>query len=234
MARGTNLERVQDIQRASKRAKAGDQLSLAELALIWGVGKGAFVNVRERMGGFPDPTPGPGNSLLYPAVDALKVMLEYETRADAAERERQTRAAAILGMRGGRGRRKKDEVHLPPSELLKLSRLRAEIEQRERDQGLYVLRSEVENLFGDVFGVQSEWLGQLSLKCDPNGLWDPEVRAAVDEAGRECLLLIHAELSDMLPEDADSGPRRAKKPRGAGNRAGRASPRRKPQRRAEE
>lgn len=227
MARGTNLDRVRDIQAALKRAKPGDELSLAECAMIWGIGKGSFVNVRERMGKFPAPKPGAGNSILYPARQALEAMLEYETRADAAERDRQKRAAAIMGMTGGRGRRKAEEVFLPPSEMLKLSRLRAEIEQREREQGLYAPIADLRNLLASVFGTLSETLGRLELKADPNGLWEPEVRQAVQAAGRECLLLIHAQVSDMLGPDADNGPPRTKKPRSPGNGSGLAPARRK-------
>ena len=105
MARGTNLTRVQDIRGALKRAKAGDLLSLTDCAMIWGISKGAFVNVRNRMATFPDGQEGAKNTILYPAVAALNAMLEHETRADAAEQERQQRAAAILGMNGKRGRR---------------------------------------------------------------------------------------------------------------------------------
>lgn len=229
MARGTNLERVQDLQRAMKRARPDDVLSLAELALIWGIGKGAFVNIRNRMGGFPDAAPGPQNSLLYPALKALKVMLEHETRADAAEQERASRAAAILGMDGRKGgRRKADEVVLPPSELLKLSRLRAEIEERERTQGEYVKLADVRAQGARVYSVMSETLGQLSMKADPNGLWPPEVREAVDKAGRQQLLVVHRELSDMLGPDADSEPSRPSKSGNASSRARGASPRRRP------
>lgn len=231
MARGTNLDRVKDLQAALKRAKPGDKLALAECAIIWGIGKGAFVNVRNRMADFPDPEPGPANSLLYEARPAIQAMLNYETRADAEERERQARAAAVMGMKGGRGRRKKDEIFLPPSELLKLSRLRAEIEQREREQALYVKRREVEDMLGDIFGIQSEHLGQLSLKADPNGLWDPEMRAAVDAAGRDVLLLIHGKISHMLPKDADRRPGRTKKSGSQGSGSGGAPARRQRTRR---
>jgi hypothetical protein len=224
VARGTNLDRVRDIQAALKRAKPGDELSLAECAMIWGVSKGSFINRREQMAKFPNAKPGAGNSLLYPAQAALRAMLEHETRADEAERERQTRAAAIMGMSGGRGRRKVEEVFLAPSEMLKLSRLRAEIEQREREQGLYAPIADLRNLLASVFGTLSETLGRLELKADPNGLWEADVRQAVQAAGRECLLLIHAQVSDMLGPDADNGPPRTKKPRGAASGSGLAPP----------
>lgn len=223
MARGTNLTRVQDIRGALKRAKAGDLLSLTDCAMIWGISKGAFVNVRNRMATFPDGQEGAKNTILYPAVAALNAMLEHETRADAAEQERQQRAAAILGMNGKRGRRKQEQVYLPPSEMLKLSRLRAEIEERERNMGLYTKTADVRALLAAIFSIQTDCLGHLENKADPNGQWPAALREEVGKAGRACLLQIHRQLSHMLPPDADSGPRRASKPRSKAD-----SPRRKP------
>jgi hypothetical protein len=228
MARGTNLQRVKDLQSAIRRAKPDDKLSLTELAMIWGVTKGAFVNVRQKMMGFPAGEQGPGNSTLYPATPALKIMLDYETRADEEERERQSRAAAIMGLdRKGPGRRKKAEVFLPPSELLKLSRLRAEIEERERNQGEYVPRSDVRATAARVYALLSEHLGQLELRVDPNGLLPAETRNRIGENGRKALLAIHSELSDMLGGDVDHGPSGTETARGAARRTGAASPRRK-------
>jgi hypothetical protein len=227
MARGTNLERVKALQSGVKRAKLGDKLSFTELALLWGVSKGAFTNVRQRMTGFPAGEPGPGNSILYPAKQALEVMLEYETRADAAEQERQSRAAAIMGLDRKGGRRKKEQVYLPPSELLKLSRLRAEIEERERNQGEYVPRAEVRATAARTYAILSEHLGQLDLRVDPNGLLPAETRAKLGEQGRKALLAIHAELSDMLGADVDHGPSRTPKRRGPAGGAERTPPRRK-------
>ncbi len=227
MARGTNLERVKALQAGLKRAKADDKLSFTELTLLWGVSKGAFTNVRQKMLGFPSPEPGPGNSVLYPAREALSVMLEYETRADEAERERQQRAAAIMGLNRKGGRRPKDEVYLPPSELLKLSRLRAEIEERERNQGEYVHRAEVRATAARIYAILSEHLGQLEARVDPNGLLTAELRAKAGEQGRKALLAIHAELSDMLGADVDHGPGRTQGARKSAGRPKRAPARRK-------
>lgn len=227
MARGTNLTRVKDLQAAIRRAKKGDALSLTELAMIWGVSKGAFVNVRQKMVGFPAGEQGPGNSILYPAAEALKIMLDYETRADEEERERQSRAAAIMGLNRKNGRRPKAEVFLPPSELLKLSRLRAEIEERERNQGEFVPRSDVRSTAARIYAVLSEHLGQLELRVDPNGLLPAETRNRIGAEGRKALLAIHSELSDMLGADVDHGPGRTETARGPAGKPRAAPARRK-------
>lgn len=209
-----------------KKAGPDDRLSLSELAMIWGVSKGAFVNLREKMADFPDSIEGPRNSLIYPASGALKAMLEYETRADEAELERQRRAAQIMGMDRGRGRRKRQEIFLPPGEMLKLSRLRAEIEQREREQGEYVHRDKVRGVAARIYGVLNDHLSQLETRVDPNGLLPTEVRAKIGEDGRAALLAIHADLSDTLGVDADDRPSRAARPRKQAPRPKRAQARR--------
>lgn len=227
MTRGANLERVTRLQSAMKRAGADDKLSHTELAQLWGISKGAFTNLRNRVDGFPDGEEGPRNSLLYPAKAALKALFEYETRADQAEQERQKRAAEILGMDRGRGRRKRDEIILPPSEMLKLSRLRGEIEQREREQGEYIHRDKVRGVGARIYGVLNDALSRLEERVDPNGLLPAEQRARIGELGRTALVAIHADLSETLGIDADDGPSRAEGTARPPRRVKRAPARRK-------
>lgn len=216
MARGSNLERIQRLRAAQKRAKADDMMTLTELQHLWGSSKGAFVNTRNKMAEFPEPQQGNANQLIYPAAPAIKAMLEHETREDAAEQERRERAMAIMGGQT-KGRKKKDEVYLPPSELLKYSRLQAEIEERERNQGAYIPISDVSGTAARIYAIISDHLGQLETRVDPNGLLPSETRVKLGELGRSAQLAIHKELSDMLGSDVDDHasrpPQRRKAPR---------------------
>lgn len=211
MARGSNLDRIGRLEAAHKKARKGQKLSLTELAALFGVAKGTFVNTRNKIAAFPDPEQGSGNQILYPAKAAIKALLDYETRADDEELERQKQAAAIIGAAERPRGKKKTDVFLPPSEMLKLSRLRAEIEERQRQQGEYVPISEMRNLAARIYGVLNDQLSQLELRVDPNGLLPAEVRLKVSELGRAAMLEIHRDMSDTLGVDVDDKPSRAQK-----------------------
>lgn len=214
MARGSNIERITRLQNALRRAKPEDVLSNTELVHLVGMAsKGAFTNLRNQVENFPAAQDGPRGSLLFPARAAIEALLKYETREDEEELERQARAAAILGLGGKGGKRPKNAVILPPSELLKLSRVRAEIEERERTQREYIPASDVTATAARIYAILSDHLSTLEQRVDPNGLLPVETRAAIGEQGRTAQLAIHAELSDMLGVDVDDGPSRTAKPR---------------------
>ena len=194
---------------------------------MWGTGKGAFTNLRHRVAGFPEAEEGPRGSNLYDAPKALKALLDYETRADAEEMARQKRAAEIIGIGSKPGRKKKaPEIFLPPSEMLKLSRLRAEVEEREREQGQYIHRDKVRGTATRIYRTLNESLSMLEVRVDPNGLLSADLRMKVSELGRTALLAIHRELSDTLGLDVDDLPSGTARATSKAKRAKRAQPRR--------
>ena len=232
MARGSNIERVNRLKAAltkAKRAKAKNpMLSNTELVHLYGVSKGAFTNVKNQISAFPDAEEGPRNTLLYPAVAAIEALIAYETREDEEEAARRKLANDIVGASGNRGRRKKSpEIFLPPSEMMKYSRLQAEIEERERQQGEYIPVQEVRDLAAAIYGVVKEPLQQLELKVDPNGLLTAEQRAKISELGRTALLGIARQIEGALGIDADDHASRSKTPARKAKRASKPRARRK-------
>lgn len=201
MRDGPNLTRRADLKSALRRAKPADNLTLEALAIIWGTTKSRFVSVRNTMPDFPQPMAGQGNGYIYPAAKALKAMLAHETRHDDAAKARAARTNAILGRSGRKGDAADVGAHTP-SELATLSRMAAEAEQRERDQGMYVPVAEQAAIAGDVFSEISEFMRGLSNKLDPHGLLPPETRTLVDTLGDELLLRIHRKMKDVLSPDA--------------------------------
>lgn len=191
-------------------------LTLANLAVVWGVSKARFVSVMPQIVGMPEHIEQ-GNVHIFPAKAALQAMLRHETRHDDAARQREERTKAILG-----GLRKEREeaatAGIPPRELQILNRLAAEIEERERLQREYIPAAEVSRTAGDVFSALSEFMASLSNRVDPNGLLDPRLRALIDTNGAEALLGFHKTLKVLLNADAVTGPpggapSRARKPR---------------------
>jgi hypothetical protein len=216
MAGVANPNRRGDIGRALKRTKPDTMLSLENLATIWGVQKSRFVSVKNEIPDFPAPIQQ-GTAHVFPARVALKAMQLYERRHDDAAKRQQARTDAILGtVRAGR----LDEVDTGhnPRDLAVLSRLAAETEERERMQGLYVLKSEVARVCGDAFSEITDFCSRLSNEIDPHGRLDPQVRSKIDKRAKEALLRSHRILKDMLeanakPADHRSPPRSSRKAR---------------------
>lgn len=228
MASGKNIERVNRLKAAltkAKRQKAKKpKLTNTELCGIVGVSKGAFTQLKNQIADFPAHEDGPRGSQVFPAIEALQALIDHETSEDAEEAARRAIANEIVGASKPRGRKKKSpEVWLPPSEMMKYSRLQAEIEERERTMGEYIPVQDVRDLAGRIYTRLKQPLQQLELKVDPNGLLSADQRAKISELGRTALLAIAREMEEALDIDADDyagrfedaagASRRTKKPR---------------------
>lgn len=232
MARGTNIERVARLKaaltKAKKVAKQKPTLSNTELTALFGVSKGAFTNVKAQIADFPDGVEGPRNQVLYPAIPALTALIAYETREDEEEAARRALANEIVGASKPRGRRKKSpEVFLSPTEMLKYSRVQAEIEERQRLQREYVPKQEVSSLASRIYEKIKDPLQQLELKVDPNGLLSAEQRTLISELGRTALLGIAREIEGALGIDVDDHASRSATPAKSAGRAKKPRVRRK-------
>lgn len=182
------------IAEALRTAKKGESIGLTELAKVWGVGKPAFVNVRDRIADFPAATQN-GNVYVYPRLKALQALDRYERRADDATAAKQARLAKLVGV-------PMEDSRLSLSDLIKANQLQADIDNRIAAQKLIVPKAAVQSTAAKVFERLSRTLSDLGTVVDPNGQFTTEVRAAADKAGKELLLRIHADLKDMLSEDA--------------------------------
>lgn len=201
MAEVSNYKRRADLKAALRRVKPDDFLELEHVALLWGTTKQRFVTVRNGMADFPDPLPGQGNKYIYPARKAITAMLAYETRHDDAAKVRAARTNAILG-RGGSRKGGDEAASHTVNELATLARMRAEIEEQEREQGFYVPVAEVAAVAGEVFEAISEFMGTLANKMDPHGLWPAELRAQIEVQGADALLQLHRKMKNVLSPDA--------------------------------
>lgn len=204
MGASPNPNRRSDIAAALKRAKPNDMITLEDLAFIYGTTKGPFVTAKKQMTGMPAPVLQ-GTVHTYPARAALQAMLNYEKRNDAIADDRAKRTNAILG---NLVKDRMDETAsnaLPARELQILNRMATEIEERERNQRLYIHASEVSQTAGEVFSELSEFMAGLSNKIDPNGLLDPALRAVIDTNGSEALLGFHKRLKLLLDADVLAG-----------------------------
>lgn len=224
MAKSSPTRRA-DLDAALKRFKKGESISLEDLGRLWGVSKARFVNVRNDIADFPEHVGKQGNALLYPARPALESLLRHEKRHDSRVSARSAKVAKILGSRGDQA---EEEGALPPSEMLALARAGAEIEKRRRLQGELMLGSAVAETAAQVFGYMSQTLGKLSDSVDPNGKLPGPTRTLLDGLGKDLLLRMHDDLSDMLGGNADAIPSRTAPARARTNRTRRTASRRKP------
>lgn len=218
-----SVRRRADLQAAAKAFKKADTITLADLALLWGVSKPRFINIRNTIPDFPEPIGKQGNTDLYNAKAAVQGLLTYETRNDTVTAAKASKVRAILGAADPG----EDDQALPPSEMLALSRARAEIEKRMVEQGELVRFIDVQHTIAQVFGHISNVVGKLSDSVDPNGALPGHVRQSLDGLGKELLLRIYADLNDMLAEDANSDARGTEAARVRPDKPRRAPPRQK-------
>lgn len=225
------IKRRSRLKRAAKSAKKGEEISLEFAAYLWAVTKARFVNVKAQIEEFPEPSskdPKTG-ALSYPAVEAIKALVEWEHRDDAVAAEKVKRHRRLLGG-AENDAPPEDEVIMPPSELLKYDQLSTSLQRREIEQKNLLRAADVAARAAEAFSKMAGVCGSLANVTDPNGLWPAEVRAAVDLAGRDLLFALHADMSEMFgdgeappveqPRATDEAPKPKRSPR-------RSSPRRK-------
>jgi hypothetical protein len=202
----STIARKADLATAFKRFKKGEQISLEDLARLWGVTKARFINIRNDIQDFPDPVGKQGNAHLYEAKAAIAALIRHESRNDAQVNAKSAKVARILGATVHAA---EEEGALPAAEMLALARARAEIAKRLQEQGTLVKFSDVQQTAAEVFGEISQVLGKLSDSVDPNGKLSGQVRAIMDDLGKDLLLRMYNKLDDMLTDDVDSHTHRA-------------------------
>lgn len=215
--RAANQHRRRDFERALANVQPDDEVTLVDLTALWGGTKANFSNVRAQittMFGWPAPREGDRGTLFWPAKESYEQVLRYLSRNDEAAAQRAAKINALLGRD-----QDSDASVLPVSELAQLSRVRAEIEERERQQGAYAPLADIAATAARVFGLMSSTLGTLEMQADPNGKWPTDVRKAVHKAGTDLLLRIHAEMKDMLSGNVASGHSPSKRSRATGGRS---------------
>jgi hypothetical protein len=179
---------------AMSTAVEGEHIMLAELAKIWGVGKPAFVNIRDTIPDFPGALVD-GKTYFYPRVKTLGVLDAWERRGDVENAKKNDRFSALIGM-------ELTDSTFSITDLQKANQLRLDIEERMKAQGLLVSKTEMQRTAGKIAEILQRNLSALGTAVDPNGQYPPEVAKAADEAGERILLLIHAQMKDMLVKDA--------------------------------
>lgn len=218
------IARRADLATALKRFKKGEQISLQDLAFLWGVSKARFVNVRNEITDFPDPVGKQGNGLLYNAREAIEALVRHDKRNDQVIASKSSKVRRILGASAADA---EEDAPLPPSEMLALARAGAEVDKRLREQGTLVKFSEVQEIASEVFGELSNVLSKLSDSVDPNGRLPGTVRTLLDGQGKDLLLRMYAKLNDMLDDHVDVVPDRAVPARKRPNRPRRTTVRSK-------
>jgi phage terminase Nu1 subunit (DNA packaging protein) len=222
----SSIARRADLAAALKSFKKREHITIEDLALLWGVTKARFVNLRGQIADFPLPIGKDGNALLYEARPAIESLLRYESRNDTATAARSSKVARILGASAP-----DEESALPASEMLALARARAEVQKQQKEQGTLVTFAEVQEVAAEVFGEISNVLGKLSDSVDPNGKLPATVRAILDDLGKDLLLRSYNRMNDMLSDDVDGHPPGATKARARPDRPRRAKVSRKRARR---
>lgn len=211
--RHASTPRLSSLRAALKAAQPDDDVTLPVLTEIWGSSKGQFVKIRDQCMNFPPHKTGPHGVLIYPARAALEALIAFDTKDDVAAEALARRQTALLGVARKAGSRKgrATESFIPIDQLAKAARLAAEIEQRERDQGEFIAKIDVERVIGNVFSIISGRLSSLETMVDPSSSLPLPQRHLINKAGRDVLLQVNAEVKDMLAGNVRRKSPRARK-----------------------
>lgn len=199
----TDPERLIDFKAKLKTAKKTDEAGLREFAAMWGVSKPRFVNKRAEIADFPDPVRKQGNTDVYLLIPCLKAMIAHLERHKTAQVEKAVRQKKLTPRAAA-----ENVESLPVADLVRLNTLAADVEQREREQGLYIPAADVERVAGFVFSSLSNLLSNLAKRIDPHGRLPAATRKLIDDEGHKQLLSLHAEIKRLVKPDAD--PRRSR------------------------
>lgn len=196
-----NPQRRKTLTSALKKLSDQETLSLEELATLWGTAKSRFVNVKQDMiregYDFPPPIKGPKNSNLYLAKKAVEVMLSYETRNDIKAVEKDQVIKKILGQ----DQAAPNAGVMTITELAVLNREASRAEERARQQGEFVRKSESSAVAGQVFSIITDFFGDIDARVDPNGQLPKEVRKKLRELGDEAIVHLHEAIAKELSDD---------------------------------
>lgn len=202
MAKST-AQRRQDLEAAKKQfvRKPKAVLSLDDLAILYGLTKPAFVNLRKTVDGFPDPCEQRGNAFFYPAYKAVCALLAYVTRHETAKESHAKRFSSLVAppVDGDTG----NAAPLTASEQLKAWELRDRLLQEAVAQGHLHRNEDCAAVADKVFSLISRTFAAPSDSLDPNGLWPADIRAEIDKAGEALVLQTYNQMRDMLSPDAN-------------------------------
>ena len=212
MAGKNDEKRLLDLKAALKAAKPRDRVTLDDCAALWGVVKARFVTVSKNFPNWPDKVAVEGNKHLFPAKKAIQSMIAYLERHQKNEKHRASELQQMIGQTDQMA----DQIsgNWTIAELAKVNQVAAELDQRQRDQGLYIPIDDVQRTVGLVFSEISETLSDLSTLVDPHGLLEASTRAMLNENAHKLLLASHAKLKALLSPDVgrEPNPKPAKKP----------------------
>lgn len=210
--------RKADLIEAKKRfARSKKLLSLDELAILYGLSKGAFVNLRKMIPDFPDPAERKSNAYFYPAHAAVSALLAYVTRHEETQADHARRLRALAGPPQDLG--DGDAPTLTANEQLKAYDLRQKLKEEAIEQGHLHRSDHCAAVSERVFSLISRTFGKPSDSMDPNGRWPAAVRAQIDKAGEALVLQCYNQMRDMLGQDANQQPRGSSTARAGRRRA---------------
>lgn len=207
-------DRLPRLKKALNDYSAKDMESQQKLAELYGVALSRFTTlIKSRLKDFPPAKTKGDRTNWYPARAAIQVMINYTEGKGALKRESAQRAAAVLAgepvpATDGESPAAKNpgwpEGLMTPQELDRLASAQTRIWRLKKEQGEYVLRSEVEDMARRVFSLITQRIMNIPNIVDANGKLPPAERAALQRECREINLALYRETEGLL-DHADSG-----------------------------
>lgn len=190
-------ERRARLAEALKLFKPRDKINLSQLALAAGIPDRLMSREVKADSKFPVKTYGAeGVEYEFYAVKAIKYMIGVCDAKIAARRSKMDLISTLSGLEIPTSASRDFGI----AELKQIDQIQTSTQKRKIEQSIYVLRTHHESCITELATlVQTEVLSAAS-RLDASGQWPPEIRASVEEALKDILVVIHDKAMELFSE----------------------------------
>ncbi len=202
--------RLPGLKKALAEFSDGDRASQRQLADLYGVAPSRFTTlVKTRFPDFPPAERRDDKTHWYEARPAVTSMIRYMEDSARGKAAQASRHSAVMGrVQETRAEAASAEPEVQPltaTELDRLASAQTRIWRLKKEQGLYVLATEVQRIARGVNAMLTREVMNLVNELDPNGEMRPLERQRLTAKCREVVLKMHDLLGRYLEDDEDAG-----------------------------
>lgn len=203
-------QRLPGLKKALAEFGEQDRASQKQLAELYGVAPSRFSTLtKTRFPDFPDGEKHSDKTLWYPARAAVASMIRYMEDTARGKAVQAKRHSAVMGRveetRAEVAAAEPEVQPLTAAELDRLASAQTRIWRLKKEQGMYVLASEVQRIARGVNAMLTREVMNLVNELDPNGELKPLDRQRLTNKCREIVLKMHDLLGRFLEDDDDAG-----------------------------
>jgi hypothetical protein len=201
-------QRLPGLKKALASFEDSDRASHRQLAELYGVAPSRFTSlIKSRFPDFPVAERRDDKTHWYAARAAVQSMIRYmEDSARGKQAQAQRHTAVMTGVAEAREDAAAAPVEVQPltaTELDRMASAQLKTWRLKKEQGLYVLASEVQRIARGLNSMLTREVMNLVNELDPNGEMKPLARQRLTNRCREMVLKMHDMLGRYLEDEDD-------------------------------